>query len=809
MKRLLILLYFTINIQRTLQTPLTLKRSFKNLLINTPTSSYSGDSKVIFIGKHSIEKTSVIAIIKENYEKIEQIGSKFEWDNFMGLCYIGEGVLLIGGVKGSHIIKKVDDANPYFKKEISFFENDFAFSIQIMPLTTHAIYINFTSDKNASNFIKYDFANLQSQNSKKLVQKESVHKILLAKDRKTVYFGGDSEFLSLIDVTNSENYQKEFFLTKDEKIFSLDNIHQNWNLVTGTLKGKILLIDPLTPSTKNEFLAWTAQTITSVKNYPGSDYVLACSSDSKEINIYDLNSGISVSKNKIFSEIFTFSLVVGNFVAMESKKGNIDLYNLNIIYCTDSQYHKSLDSCGNCDPYCATCYGPGPDKCDNCRADAFFLLGNCVKECISPFILKKGQTCIEECPKNYFRELNFCIKCSPSCEGCFGPKSSNCQVCNSGFYKKIFLNTEKRFECVKECGTQHYLDQNSQNCLPCHKMCDGCTGEGNKKCKNCQPLHDFVQGACIKLCSSSEYRYADNDCKRCADSIPNCHKCTSEPKCFNCFSSHPLFEDDICVKKCLEKNYAYKGKCLPRENLLEGTGLDPFDNNSTKSCDLGGCKSCILDYMNCNEVTFSEKFEEFIEFIGKLGFYFIMGLALIFAPFIPSISCFCIRYVSWICFPLFFGTDIGPINKRWLKNFNKTVFGMISNILFYKQHDFKKEVAISERSYSDPYFFNQVGGNILWIIFWIIFATIMSIFNSKKNPFCMKEYKGMQKAENILENKKKGKTRLKNGKVAPDAKSARLRDNKEVIADQSDNMEILDSSKSKFILIRKIHRKKN
>ena len=56
----------------------------------------------------------------------------------------------------------------------------------------------------------------------------------------------------------------------------------------------------------------------------------------------------------------------------------------------------------------------------------------------------KADMCVTECPEDsvYYEESNqkFCVECSEFCNGCTGPKSTQCIGCIDGnFYLKIYL----------------------------------------------------------------------------------------------------------------------------------------------------------------------------------------------------------------------------------------------------------------------------------------------------------------------------------------------------------------------------------
>lgn len=78
-----------------------------------------------------------------------------------------------------------------------------------------------------------------------------------------------------------------------------------------------------------------------------------------------------------------------------------------------------------------------------------------------------------------------CRRCHHLCEKCtgFGTHEQVCQQCTK--YKR-------GEHCEEECPADHFVEGDSQNCIPCYQECRGCFGPGSNQCLKCMNLKIYV-----------------------------------------------------------------------------------------------------------------------------------------------------------------------------------------------------------------------------------------------------------------------------------------------------------------------------
>ncbi|XP_058451762.1 epidermal growth factor receptor isoform X1 [Malaya genurostris] len=198
-------------------------------------------------------------------------------------------------------------------------------------------------------------------------------------------------------------------------------------------------------------------------------------------------------------------------------------------------YQVNSKTCGDCHQECSdSCYGPNADNCGSCvnvkdgkfcvsecSGTKYNLNGTCVachktclgctgpRDTIAPggciscdrAIMRSDGTverCLmkdEPCPDGYYSERveqdegplkqlsgkSVCRKCHPRCKKCtqYGFHEQVCQECAS--YKR-------GEQCEDECPIDHYVNEETRECLPCHSECRGCRGSGEDQCNDCRNL---------------------------------------------------------------------------------------------------------------------------------------------------------------------------------------------------------------------------------------------------------------------------------------------------------------------------------
>lgn len=127
----------------------------------------------------------------------------------------------------------------------------------------------------------------------------------------------------------------------------------------------------------------------------------------------------------------------------------------------------------------------------------------------------------EPCPDGYYNEWVgnvkplegkvkvVCRRCHPLCKKCtgFGIHQHVCQVCN-GF--------KRGDQCEDECPTDHFTDDLTRTCTPCHQECNGCTGPSSVECIRCRNLKIYLNDS-----NAIDSKPIFNCTDTCPDHIPH------------------------------------------------------------------------------------------------------------------------------------------------------------------------------------------------------------------------------------------------------------------------------------------------
>ncbi|XP_054273985.1 epidermal growth factor receptor isoform X2 [Macrosteles quadrilineatus] len=223
--------------------------------------------------------------------------------------------------------------------------------------------------------------------------------------------------------------------------------------------------------------------------------------------------------------------------------GNYEFNNTCLQDCGPGMYKANHKKCMPCHQECeSTCKGPGASNCSRCKnvRDGPFCVPfcpsskysrngvcepchpNCVYGCQGPentisingcnscekAIINEDasvERCLqrnESCPDGYYYEWvlpqeqgalkplagkAICRKCHPRCRRCtgYGFHEQVCQECSA--YKR-------GEQCEDECPADHFADDRSQECVPCHIECRGCYGPDSNHCYNCRNYKIFPPG---------------------------------------------------------------------------------------------------------------------------------------------------------------------------------------------------------------------------------------------------------------------------------------------------------------------------
>ncbi|XP_059088184.1 epidermal growth factor receptor-like isoform X2 [Tigriopus californicus] len=209
-------------------------------------------------------------------------------------------------------------------------------------------------------------------------------------------------------------------------------------------------------------------------------------------------------------------------------------------------FRSGENECMKCDAQCElTCTGSGPGKCDRCRTtkDGPFCVdkcpagkyddraigecrechSNCVGGCNGPenTVGPNGCNSCEKAILNTDLEVVRCLKEADSCpDGYFyewvvpqvegklqslsgkaicRPCHPLCKRCNGyGFHQDVCHECyafEQDEQCVTECSSDYFADQQNKKCKPCANECRGCYGPSVAQCHSCKNYKLFPEGA--------------------------------------------------------------------------------------------------------------------------------------------------------------------------------------------------------------------------------------------------------------------------------------------------------------------------
>ena len=189
----------------------------------------------------------------------------------------------------------------------------------------------------------------------------------------------------------------------------------------------------------------------------------------------------------------------------------------------------SSNECEACDIECLTC-----------------TQGECLT-CVSGYLLLTDGTCVKgpDCPNNYLKDNDRCLRCHPSCEGCTGT-TSNCLACAAGYLQNHDTT------CVQTCPDEYY-PQNGR-CEYCGYSCKTCSISAVGSCTSCmapkEPSSNQATFHCLNPCDPGEFRQGltcatcDPSCLECTDSTPN--------SCTNCnlAGNSPILHQGSCIAAC-------------------------------------------------------------------------------------------------------------------------------------------------------------------------------------------------------------------------------------------------------------------
>ncbi|XP_037294452.1 cysteine-rich with EGF-like domain protein 2 [Manduca sexta] len=164
------------------------------------------------------------------------------------------------------------------------------------------------------------------------------------------------------------------------------------------------------------------------------------------------------------------------------------------------------------------------------------------------------------CPPNHFSES--CIPCPldknnklcgghGKCDGDGTRKGNGTCICHTGYTGNY----------CEECSKNFYLSNSI--CMPCHKACDGCSGEGVNSCNKCKNGWIMQSKSCIdidecsssSLCKENQYCVNREGSYKCKNCDPSCKSCKGDgsANCTLCDDMYTLWSG-----KCVGKEQKYE-----------------------------------------------------------------------------------------------------------------------------------------------------------------------------------------------------------------------------------------------------------
>ncbi|KAM7391946.1 hypothetical protein PAMP_022592 [Pampus punctatissimus] len=226
------------------------------------------------------------------------------------------------------------------------------------------------------------------------------------------------------------------------------------------------------------------------------------------------------------------------------------------------------DDCLRCDKGCKQCeHNNSEDQeqetvCLKCEDDYYQL----------------GTDCHQSCPDLTY-SVDDSMVCAP-CEDrrCVVCDQSQCYWCQQGFY--VFDG-----RCVDHCDKGFFVDEESQDCEPCHHRCRTCGGPLYDDCDSCEEGFTLKKGECLRdtrsaSCMENYFRnsrfltaqqtctlrcpsgtFANKVSSQCEACSESCIVCEDAEQCHRCRSGLYL-NDGECVEDC-QRGFPQDGVCQP------------------------------------------------------------------------------------------------------------------------------------------------------------------------------------------------------------------------------------------------------
>nr|XP_023408991.1 extracellular matrix protein FRAS1 [Loxodonta africana] len=200
-----------------------------------------------------------------------------------------------------------------------------------------------------------------------------------------------------------------------------------------------------------------------------------------------------------------------------------------------SGYYVEKGACERCHSSCRTCQGRGPFSCTSCDTNLVLShIGTCTTTCF---------------PGHYLDDNHACQQCDWSCSACKGPLRTDCLQCMDGYVLQDGA-------CVEQCSRQFYRDLGL--CKSCGSHCLQC--QGPQECTRCEGPFLLLEAQCVQECGKGYF--VDRASHRCTACPRGCLQCSHRDQCHLC--DHGFFlKSGLCVLNCVPgfSSLSFNGTC--------------------------------------------------------------------------------------------------------------------------------------------------------------------------------------------------------------------------------------------------------
>ena len=206
--------------------------------------------------------------------------------------------------------------------------------------------------------------------------------------------------------------------------------------------------------------------------------------------------------------------------------------------------------CQYCGKGCAKC--TSKLTCNECEPNV-----NCRRPKVQKALTPEED--VEECGEGntWLSVIKSCVPCHKTCGACFGDGENRCTKCFAGMKfivdRKASTETAKVGNCA--CTLGNYFDKDKKICKACATSgCASCEQRGAKcvECRNGLVL-DETANTCSKKCQAGQYFQPKNSnvaTASCQNCATGCAKCNGLDNCFECASTDEEVFRGVCQKKC-------------------------------------------------------------------------------------------------------------------------------------------------------------------------------------------------------------------------------------------------------------------